>query len=228
MSGCRHTAPLLTVLRFGGADERAQRHVAHLEFCAVCQAAVADDRALARQVERALRARVDGFVPSSAAWAAVQRRVVDEPPRWRARWARWLALPTGGLASAGAVSALALVLLASGQGGTGSVEPAASAGSPESAASTGQLPLDERSGLPRRSSMLPPARTPAEPLAAPSARDVTGTVMDSMHARPDNGREFEVLQAAAALEKRSVSHGEEGGELVAYGGIIVAYFPPAE
>ena len=205
MSACRHTAPLVALLRFGGGeiDERAQRHVQHLEFCVACQAAIADDRALTRQLERALRARVDGYAPTSAAWTAVERRIAAEPPRWRARWARWLTLPAGGLASAGAMAALSLVLVVSGQGGA---SPAGSTSGGSDAART-TLPL---SGTPT----LETARLPAEQLDAPAPPNLASVVMEAIYTLPGD--------AGGKLPP------DRGNERAPSGGVIVAFAPAAD
>jgi anti-sigma factor RsiW len=65
-------------------------HLAHLESCADCRREVGMDRALVRQLRRALRERVEGSSPSVASWELVRRRTVDRPVRpWTVRVLQW-------------------------------------------------------------------------------------------------------------------------------------------
>lgn len=208
MTSCRHTAPLLSVLRFGEIDERSERHVAHLEFCGTCQSALVDDGALTRQLERVLRARIDGAAPSPGAWLALKHRIAIEPERWHVRLTRWLRVPASGIASAGALASLAIVLTLS--GGPAGLDPVVDTRAAE--------PI-QRATLPIR--MMPfaaMARVPAEDLAAPAPPDVESAVMRARYARPVKDPEQTVV-LAALLEKASPSSTDglpDGYELVAY------------
>ncbi len=72
---------LLERFRFGELDAECDAYLAHVERCRECQDEIAVDRALAGQLRRALRDRVDGFEPSPAVWRAVRLQAADpEPP----------------------------------------------------------------------------------------------------------------------------------------------------
>jgi anti-sigma factor RsiW len=72
---------LLERFRFGELDADCDQYLAHVERCRECQDEIAVDRALAGQLRRALRERVDGFEPSPAVWRAVRLQAADpEPP----------------------------------------------------------------------------------------------------------------------------------------------------
>lgn len=203
MSSCRHSARLVALFRFGepGAfGDPPARELRHLEVCRQCQAQVAADRTLTRQVERALRLRVDGFAPSPAVWSTVRRRVVEAPPTLGMRLRSWLPLPSGGLTAMGAVSALAIALVVSGS----PAAPAAERG----VASTSSLP----SSLPIRSAPhLEPALVPAEQLEAPVPPDVANAAIEVDYARP--GKAPEELVVATLIVKdsgESVGVGQPG------------------
>jgi anti-sigma factor RsiW len=83
---------------------RSAPHLAHLESCADCRQEVGIDRALVKNLRRALAERVGGYAPSEASWGAVRRRTVDRPPRpWTLRVAHW-----GGMVSAAAAAGIML------------------------------------------------------------------------------------------------------------------------
>ncbi len=72
---------LLERFRFGELDADCDQYLAHVERCRECQDEIAVDRALAGQLRRTLRERVDGFEPSPAVWRAVRLQAADpEPP----------------------------------------------------------------------------------------------------------------------------------------------------
>ena len=72
---------LLERFRFGELDADCDKYLAHVERCRECQDEIAVDRALAGQLRRTLRERVDGFEPSPAVWRAVRLQAADpEPP----------------------------------------------------------------------------------------------------------------------------------------------------
>jgi anti-sigma factor RsiW len=72
---------LLERFRFGELDADCDKYLAHVERCRECQDEIAVDRALATQLRRSLRERVDGFEPSPAVWRAVRLQAADpEPP----------------------------------------------------------------------------------------------------------------------------------------------------
>ncbi len=216
MSSCRRSAALLEILRFGEMDERSQAHVIHLQYCAACQAAIADERALTRQIERALHARIDGIAPSPSAWHAVERRITTQPPARRWRWARWLALPAGGLASAAAASALAIFIVVSGQPGERSAPESGTPARGERAmALTGGAPF---SGA---------ARVPAEQLRVPAPPDMDGVVMEALYARPAKDPGGEAV-LAALLGKGPVPDSDDAphDETQGQAAVIVAYALP--
>jgi len=117
MSCRRATRELLQRLRFGEElDAHSAPHLEHLRTCAACRDEVGLDRALVLQLQRALRARVDGFAPPESAWDGVrQRALAPQGPRWYA----WFSRISSGLRAAGAVAAVALVLILGAQGGSG-------------------------------------------------------------------------------------------------------------
>lgn len=98
---------LLEHVRFGGPlDERCDEYIEHVEGCRDCQHEVAIDRALAAQLRRALRARVEGFDPSPAVWRAVRLQAADpEPP------VQWWAAATASLSRAMRVMAPAAAVM---------------------------------------------------------------------------------------------------------------------
>lgn len=72
---------LLERFRFGELDAECDEYLAHVERCRECQEEIAVDRALAADLRRALRQRVDDFEPSPAVWRAVRLQAADpEPP----------------------------------------------------------------------------------------------------------------------------------------------------
>jgi len=81
---------------FAFRDELGPRsgpHLAHLESCADCRVEVGIDRELVMQLQRALRARVEGSAPPEASWELVRRRTVDrEVPPWTIRVLQWKGL----------------------------------------------------------------------------------------------------------------------------------------
>lgn len=121
MSCGKASRELLERLRFGEEfDARSAPHLAHLESCAACREAVGVERALVLQLQRALRARVAGHAPSADAWYGVRERALAEAgagPRWS--WLAWFGRVTAGLRFAGAVAAVAVVVLLGAQGGAG-------------------------------------------------------------------------------------------------------------
>jgi anti-sigma factor RsiW len=72
---------LLERFRFGELDADCDKYLAHVERCRECQDEIAVDRALAGQLRRTLRERIEGFEPSPAVWRAVRLQAADpEPP----------------------------------------------------------------------------------------------------------------------------------------------------
>jgi hypothetical protein len=109
---CRKVArELIERFRFGPLDRRSAPHLKHLETCARCREEVGLDRTFVRQLQRALRERVEGAEPPSSSWSLVRARAIAEssqPLRWRTRL-----LGIGQalrVAGAGAVVALVIVL----------------------------------------------------------------------------------------------------------------------
>ena len=81
MSCHKVSRALLERLRFGELDADCDEYLEHVERCGDCQREIAIDRALASQLRRTLRARVEGFEPSPAVWRAVRLQAADpEPP----------------------------------------------------------------------------------------------------------------------------------------------------
>ena len=78
---------LLERFRFGELDADCDEYLEHVERCPDCQNEIAVDRAVAAQLRRALRERVDGLEPSPAVWRAVRLQATDPepPPAW---WAQ--------------------------------------------------------------------------------------------------------------------------------------------
>jgi anti-sigma factor RsiW len=87
---------LLERFRFGELDADCDKYLAHVERCRECQDEIAVDRAVAGQLRRALRERVEGFEPSPAVWRAVRLQAADpEPPGpW---WANLVLAVTRGM-----------------------------------------------------------------------------------------------------------------------------------
>jgi anti-sigma factor RsiW len=121
MSCRKASRELLERLRFGeDLDARSAPHLAHLESCSACREEVGVERALVLQLQRALRARVAAGSPSPAAWVGVRERALAEAGasgRWT--WFSWVGRVTTGLRFAGAVVAVAVVVLLGAQGSSG-------------------------------------------------------------------------------------------------------------
>jgi hypothetical protein len=102
MSCHRVSRELLERLRFGELDRRSAPHIDHLAGCARCQDEVGIDRALLRQLRRALAERVEDSEPSPMAFAAVRERALREESRgrWFSRTWRWVKLAPAGAAMA--------------------------------------------------------------------------------------------------------------------------------
>ena len=102
---------LLERFRFGEElDARSAPHLEHLQTCLECRDEVGLDRALVAQLRRALRARVEGYDPSPSSWQLVRERALaaEGGP---SLWTSWFGRLTGGLRAAGAVAAVALVVM---------------------------------------------------------------------------------------------------------------------
>lgn len=81
MSCHKVSRALLERFRFGELGADCDEYLEHVERCHDCQNAIAVDRAVASQLRRALRERVDGLEPSPAVWRAVRLQATDpEPP----------------------------------------------------------------------------------------------------------------------------------------------------
>jgi anti-sigma factor RsiW len=119
MSCGKASRELLERFRFGEElDARSAPHLDHLQSCHSCREAVGLDRALVMQLRRALQARVDGYAPSDAAWDGVRQRALADAGT-RTRWFAWLGRVTTGLRAAGAVAAVALIVILGAQGDSG-------------------------------------------------------------------------------------------------------------
>jgi hypothetical protein len=122
---CRKVSrELLERFRFGEElDARSAPHLEHLQTCLACREEVGLDRALVAQLRRALRARVEGYDPSPSSWQLVRdRALAAERAPWL--WTGWFGRLTAGLRAAGAVAAVALVVML-GTIGNGNEEAAA-------------------------------------------------------------------------------------------------------
>jgi hypothetical protein len=107
---CRKVSrELLERFRFGEElDERSAPHLEHLQTCVACREELGMDRALVRQLRRALEARVEGYAPSPSSWQLVRDRALaaESTGGLTALFQRL----TGALRAAGAVAAVALVV----------------------------------------------------------------------------------------------------------------------
>jgi hypothetical protein len=108
---CRKVSrELLERFRFGEEiDARSAPHLEHLQTCVACREQVGLDRALVTQLRRALQARVEGYEPSPSSWQLVRERALAESSR--PAWTGWFRRLTAGIRAAGAVAAVALVLM---------------------------------------------------------------------------------------------------------------------
>ncbi len=108
MSCRRVSRELLERFRFGDLDSRHAGHLEHLERCESCRGEVGLDQALVHQLQRALRARVEGPTPSPAAWSAIRARALAEPPpSFMSRLLR-LSSPVRGLVVVGMLAIVAV------------------------------------------------------------------------------------------------------------------------
>jgi anti-sigma factor RsiW len=115
---------LLERFRFGEElDARSAPHLEHLQTCLDCREEVGLDRALVAQLRRALQARVEGYDPSPSSWQLVRERALaaEGGP---SLWTGWFGRLTTSLRAAGAVAAVALVVML-GTIGNGSEDVAA-------------------------------------------------------------------------------------------------------
>jgi hypothetical protein len=109
---------------FGEQEELTTPHLDHLSGCRSCQDEAGIDRALVRELRRALAARVEGAAPSAGVWQVVLRRAQTEEAA-PAGWRRWLGIGQGvsaampmmaRLRTASVLSTMALaVMMANGQ-----------------------------------------------------------------------------------------------------------------
>jgi hypothetical protein len=104
---------LLERIRFGEElDFRSAPHLAHLERCLQCREEIGLDRTIVRQLQRALRMRVEAHEPSERAWQVVSARALAEDDSLGARVGRVIAAlrRPASLGNAVRVSAPALAL----------------------------------------------------------------------------------------------------------------------
>ena len=118
---CRKVSrELLERFRFGEElDARSAPHLEHLQTCPTCREEVGLDRALVTQLRRTLQARVDRFEPSAASWHLVRERALASETMTLG-WTSWFRHLTAGIRAAGAVAAVALVLMIGTAGPNGS------------------------------------------------------------------------------------------------------------
>jgi hypothetical protein len=109
---CRKVSrELLERFRFGEElDARSAPHLEHLQTCLACREEVGLDRALVAQLRRALQARVEGYDPPPSSWQLVRQRALaaEGGP---SPWIAWFGRLSSGLRAAGAVAAVALVVM---------------------------------------------------------------------------------------------------------------------
>lgn len=101
MSCRRVRRELLERLRFGELDGRSAPHLDHLRDCVACRDDVGIDRAVVRNLRRALAQRVADAAPSPTAFEAIRRRALEPPaPTWGDRLWRWARVVPAGAAIA--------------------------------------------------------------------------------------------------------------------------------
>lgn len=105
MSCKRVRSELLDYFAFGEElGSRSDPYLAHVQTCAECRREIGIDRALVKNLRRALRERAEGSAPSAASWQLVRRRTVDRQERpWASRLVQW-----GGMASAATAAVILL------------------------------------------------------------------------------------------------------------------------
>jgi anti-sigma factor RsiW len=113
MSCRRVSRELIERFRFGEElDARSAPHLAHLETCIACREEVGLNRALVRQLRRALHDRIEGYGPSEHAWQVVSARALAADRTLLARVRdRLTGLRPVPVANALRASALALALV---------------------------------------------------------------------------------------------------------------------
>jgi hypothetical protein len=156
---------------FGEHDELTAPHLDHLSSCRSCQDEAGVDRALVRELRRALAARVENAAPSAAVWQSVLRRAQEESAAagWRQRLAAaWGSLIgpaplVARLRTASVLSTMALaVLMVNGQSSMPTL-PAPSAPPPQ----VPSLNQFERQPVGPMRIELPVANTTVEPIRIP-------------------------------------------------------------
>ena len=164
MSCRRVSRELIERFRFGELDRRSAPHLDHLVGCGRCQEEIGFDRALVRQLRRALAERIAASEPSPLAFAAVRERALREEQRhaWSVRAWRWARV-----APAGAAMAVMLFAVATGGDGSGST-----AWEPRSTAWPGVLERadnDPGNGDPWNGAWYLKYLVPSPPATGPSA-----------------------------------------------------------
>ena len=139
----RARSELLDYFAFGEElGSRSDPYLAHVQTCAECRTEIGIDRALVKNLRRALRERVDGRAPSAASWQLVRRRTVDrQEPAWASRLVQW-----GGMASA--ATAAVILLFAFVTTPEGRVLPGTYSSVVTAASRRAIPPVDEGPGLP--------------------------------------------------------------------------------
>jgi len=143
MSCKRARSELLDYFAFGEElGSRSDPYLAHVQTCAECRREIGVDRALVKNLRRALRERVEGSAPSAASWQLVRRRTVDRQEHpWAAHLVQW-----GGMASA--ATAAVILLFAFVTAPDGRLLPATSSSVVTAASRRAIPPVDEGPSLP--------------------------------------------------------------------------------
>lgn len=101
MSCRRIRRELIERFRFGELDGRSAPHLEHLRGCVECRDDVGLDRAVVRDLQRALALRVADAGPSPAAFDAIRRRALEPAgPSFGERLWRWARVVPAGAAIA--------------------------------------------------------------------------------------------------------------------------------
>ena len=187
---------LLWLVRFGELGPSSAPHLDHLSGCGSCRDEVGFDRALVQQLRIALAQRIEGAVPSPAAWGAILERAQAPERGIGAYLRRHVVSLAARLRVATAVTAMALAGIIATSTQVAITHP--EAGSAETEVFTSAAgELFERQPLIPRPRTMPSAPVIYVPAAAPRDPEAAYVINASMAALPAAN---EVVDADPVME----------------------------